>query len=100
MADLRSDAVSFIEGITRSRHVAATHLLIFMISPEDRRQKPYARPVQGVPYTGMPEGVIRSLANKLIQEMNGRGMKVADNCDSKFIYNIHLSVVSEYYKCV
>lgn len=97
MADLRSDAVSFIEGITRSRHVAATHLLI---SPEDRRQKPYARPVQGVPYTGMPEGVIRSLANKLIQEMNARGMKVAGNCDSKFIYNTHLSVVSEYYKCV
>ena len=82
LSDLRSSAVSFIEGVTRSRRIPATHLLVFMISPEDRQQKPYALPVQCVPYTGMPEHVIRTLANKVIREMNARGMKVAGNCVS------------------
>ena len=72
----------FIEGVTRSRRIPATHLLVFMISPEDRQQKPYALPVQCVPYTGMPEHVIQTLANKVIREMNARGMKVAGNCVS------------------
>ena len=83
LADLRSDAVCFIEGVTRSKRVAAIHLLVFMISPEDRQQKPYALPIQCLPYTGMPKNVIRALANKLILEMESRGMKVAGNCASE-----------------
>ena len=75
LTDLRSGAVSFIEGCTRMRRIAATHLLVFMISPESRNKKPYAIPVQCIPYSGMSENTIRGLAN--IAEMSVRGMKVA-----------------------
>lgn len=85
LTDRRSDDLSFIEGVTRSRWVVATHLFVFMISPEDQQQKPYALPVQCVPYSGMPEHVIRALANKLIQEMIARGMKVAGDRASIYI---------------
>ena len=47
-----------------------------MISPESRDKKPYALPVQCLPYVGMSEDMIRALANALIGEMTTRGMKV------------------------
>ena len=59
------------------RRIPATHLLVFMISPESRDKKPYAIPVQCIPYSGMSENTIRDLANHLIAEMTSRGMKVA-----------------------
>ena len=77
LTDLRSRAVSFIEGCTRMRRIPATHLLVFMISPESRDKKPYAIPVQCIPYSGMSQNTICGLANHLIAEMTSRGMKVA-----------------------
>ena len=77
LTDLRTEAVRFIEGCTRMRRIAATHLLVFMISPESRNKKPYALPVQCIPYVGLSEDTIRGLANRLISEMTTRGMRVA-----------------------
>ena len=77
LSDLRSKTTQFVKGATRFMRTAATHLLVFMISHESRDRKPYALPVQCLPYTGMSEANIRGLANKLIQEMVKRGMKVA-----------------------
>ena len=59
------------------RRIAATHLLVFMISPESCNKKPYAISVQCIPYSGMSENTIRGLANRLIAEMSARGMEVA-----------------------
>ena len=58
--------VCFIKGVTRHRRTPATHILVFMISSEDRRRKPYALPVQCIPYVGMSDAKIRELANKII----------------------------------
>ncbi len=78
LSDLRSQVTPFVRGVTRFKRTAATHLLVFMISHESRDRKPYALPVQCLPYgKGMTEKTIRELANKLIQEMVKRGMKVA-----------------------
>ena len=77
LTDLRSEAISFVEGCTRMRQTAATHLLVFMISPESRNKKPYAVPVQCIPYVGMSEDTIRGLANRLISVMTAKGMRVA-----------------------
>ena len=77
LTDFRGRATEFVKGVTRLRRVAATHLLVFMISHESRNQKPYALPVQYLPYKGLSEAAIRDLANKIIAEMVKRGMKVA-----------------------
>ena len=66
-----------VKGITRSKCTAATHLMVFMISHERRDRKPYALPVQCLPYVGMSDVKMRSLANKIIEEMVKRMMKVA-----------------------
>ena len=48
-----------------------------MISTEERNRKPYALPVQCLPYKGLKDSEIWDIGNKVIQEMHKRGMKVA-----------------------
>jgi len=57
------------KGVTRHQRTPASHVLVFMISSEDRRKKPYALPVQCIPYKGLTDAKIRLLANTIITEM-------------------------------
>ena len=77
LTSIRQSLISFIKGITRHQRIVATHILVFMISCEERRSKPYALPVQCIPYKGLGDMKIRELANNVIQEMVKRNMKVA-----------------------
>lgn len=55
---LRQRIITFIHSTTRYRRTAATHLLVFMISNEQRDRKPYALPVQCIPYKGLPDAKV------------------------------------------
>jgi len=79
LCTFRRKLVSFIKGVTRHQWTPATHILVFMISTEDRRRKPYALPVQCIPYVGLGDAKIRELANNIITEMVKRKMNVAGN---------------------
>ena len=74
---VRQKLHSFIKGVTRHQHTTATHILVFMISSEERRRKPYSLPVQCVPYKALTDSKIRYLANKIVSEMKKRKMNVA-----------------------
>ena len=54
-----------------------THVLVFMISTEDRKRKPYVLPAQCIPYKGMHDTMVSKLANKIISEMIKRKINVA-----------------------
>ena len=51
--------------------------MVFMISCEDRSRKPYAIPIQRVPYVGMNETNARKLIKAIIKAMVDGEMKVA-----------------------
>ena len=74
---VRKELFAFINGVTCHQRTPATHVLVFMISSEDRRKKPYALLVQCVPYKGLTNAKIRQLANNIISEMVKRKMNVA-----------------------
>lgn len=63
----------------KKRQPAATHVLVIMVSEECRRKKPYALPVQYVPYHTIRDQYIRDLTKKLKQEMTALGMKPVGN---------------------
>lgn len=90
VSTLRERMYSFIRRLTRHKRTAATHILVFMISPEDRRRKPYAIPVQCIPYRSLTDAKARELASMVIHEMIKRNMKVAGR-------NVH--VCSTMYIC-
>jgi len=77
LSEFRQKLVSFIKSVTHHQQSPATHVLVFMISTEDRRRKPCALPVQCIPYKGLTDAKVRELANKLIVEMTKWEMHVA-----------------------
>ena len=57
------------KGVIRHQRTAASHILVFMISTEDRTKKPYALPIQCVPYKGLSDSKVRDLANNIISDI-------------------------------
>jgi len=74
LKSVRQKVATFIKGVTQHQRTPATHVLVFMISNEERYKKPY---VQCIPYKGLSDSKVRQLANKIIHEMSARNMKVA-----------------------
>jgi len=74
---LRNSLKSFIKVLSRQKRQAASHMFVFMISCDKRDKKPYALPVQCVPCRSLTIDKLRELLNRLITEMNTRGMKIA-----------------------
>ena len=74
LATIRNDLTLFVK---HHKHTTAAHLLVFMISSEERKKKPYAIPVQCLPYKGLSDANVREFANKIIHEMTRLSMKVA-----------------------
>ena len=70
-------ACTFVKRVTKYKRVAATHVLVLMISAEQWTSKPYALLVQCIAYKSLKGSEVRKIANKLVKEMSLRGMKVA-----------------------
>ena len=64
---------TFVTALSKHTRTAASHIFVFMISPDKREKKPYAIPIQCIPYRGM---TLWSLVNKIVHEMHHRQMKV------------------------
>ena len=78
------------QGVSQHERTRATHILVFIISAEDRRRKAYALPIQCIPYVELSDAKIRELANKIITEMVKRKMNIAGTD------NLILQVDSQY----
>ena len=62
-----------LHSTCRSTQVYCSYAcIVFMVSPEERNRKPYALPVQCIPYKGLTDAKVRHLANKVIHEMTLR----------------------------
>ena len=55
--------------------------LLYDGSAELRNRKPYAIPVQCLPYASLREQDMRRMVNNLIEEMVKLGMNIAGMCD-------------------
>jgi len=53
----------------KKRQPGATHVLLFLISDERRNKKPFAMPVQYVPYKSIRDQYLRDMTDKIKQEM-------------------------------
>ena len=71
------DLTQFIKNTVAHQREPATHIFVFMISPEERNKKPYALPIQCIPYAGIKEENIRQFISKIVEEMHLRNMKIA-----------------------
>ena len=77
LSKLRESLRTFIRDLSRHQRHVATHIFVFMISCERRDIKPYAIPIQCLPYNSISQVQLRQLVCNVIKEMSSRGMKVA-----------------------
>ena len=77
LINIRSKLCEVIKRTAHFRRSPATHVFVFMISSEARSRKPYALPVQCVPYAGLKEVELRRLICDLCREMVSLGMNVS-----------------------
>lgn len=89
LSNIRDSLSSFIQDLSRHQRVMATHIFVLMISSELRNTKPYAVPVQCLPYRSMKHHQLRNIVCTLIKEMKQRGMRVAGE---KLYGTIHLCI--------
>ena len=90
LCSIREKRIDMIKRTIRFRRQPATHVFVIMISSEFRDRKPYALPVQCVPYSGLKEKDIRRLANELIKVMVLYGMNVAGKLQCMRLLSLYL----------
>ena len=76
LGSIRDTLVRIISSLSHFKRTAATHMFVVMISSELRNRKPYALPVQCLPYAGLKESDIRRIVKGVVQAMVDRNMKV------------------------
>ena len=77
LTSIRGELVDYVKMLSKHQRTAATHIFVFMVSPESRHRKPYALPVQCLPIRALKDSQTREFANKIIAAMVQRNMKVA-----------------------
>ena len=93
---VRSKLMEVLKGLYSFKRTPATHIFVYMISSALRNRKPYALPVQCVPYSTLTERDMRRMVNGIVAEMVSHGMKVA----GKHLCIIISLINSEFFMCV
>lgn len=68
--------LQFLRNLFKKKRVCATHILVFMVADEQQNTKPYAIPIQYVPYKGIRDQEVRDLTKKIKIEMTKAHFKV------------------------
>lgn len=77
LKDSGSDMALYLRNIYKKRRQpAATHVLVIMVSDERRNHKPYALPVQYIPYYSLKDQYIQDFAKVVKQNMVQLGLQV------------------------
>ena len=73
---MRPDLLKYLKDLYSKKRSPADHLLAFMIADEKRDRKPYAIPVQFVPYKSLTDSILRDLELKVEEAMKSENMMV------------------------
>lgn len=77
VSQAKSSLREIVKGFYRYRRTPASHILVIMISTETRTKKPYALPIQCIPYRSLTDSEVQEVLNNVIREMSLLGMEVA-----------------------
>ena len=76
LTSIISRLLTYLKDLFLKKRIAATHVLVFMISDELRNKKPYAIPVRFMPYKSLTDSKLRELEVQLEEAMRNAGMTV------------------------
>lgn len=83
LENIEKDTLTYFRNLyIKKRQPGATHVLLFLISDERRNRKPYALPVQHVPYKSIKDQFLRDLTDSIKREMINMSLKPVGMSDS------------------
>lgn len=91
--ELKSSILCYVKDLFSKKRIAATHLLVFMITDERRNRKPYAIPVRFLPYRSFTDAKLRELEVELEEVMRSTGMTVVGMCQCKHFVNLRYQLL-------
>ena len=76
MKNIEKDALTYLRNLfVKKRQPAATHILLFLLSDEKRNRKPYAIPIQYIPYHSIKDQFVRDMSKDIKVAMTTMGLK-------------------------
>ena len=72
---------AFIRSLYRHKRTPAIKVYVLMINNETRQAKPYALPIQLLPYASLNTNTMQRLLQDIVQSMTVRGMNVVGKSD-------------------
>lgn len=100
LASIQKQLTSFVSSISRHKRTAASHIFVMMISCERRQVKPYALPIQLLPYDSLTVSDMRRIISNVLKMMKARGMKVVGKYIICMIFHHNYSVLHVVVTCV
>ena len=73
---LVKEVKGYLHNLFKKKRIAATHVLVLMLSDERRNKKPYALPIRYVPYRTMRDQYVRDLTRDVKLKMQERGLNL------------------------
>ena len=89
LTSIRQRLCELIKRVTKFKRNAATHVFVFMISSELRDRKPFAIPIQCIPYKGLGEENIRTLTRAVITDSWNENFRYYSSC---YVY-MHITLI-------
>ena len=68
--------LQYLRNLFKKKRTCATHVIVFMVADEQRNSKPYAIPIQYVPYKGIRDQKVRDLTKEIKVQMTNAHLKV------------------------
>lgn len=68
--------VAYLRNLFKKKRIAADHIIVFMISDEQRKKKPYALPIKFIPCRTLKDQVVRNLNKEVKEKMKERNLAV------------------------
>ena len=76
LQNIEQDSLTYLRNVfIKKRQPGATHVLPFLLSDERGNKKPYALPVQYVPYKSIRDQFVRDMTDNIKRQMTAMDLK-------------------------
>ena len=84
---------AYLRNLYKKRRTAATHVLVVMVADEQRNRKPYAVPIQYLPYHRIRDDDVRNIIEDVIVHMKQYNLQcIGESISDRGIYRINGNV--------
>ena len=73
---VKAEYATYLKNLFKKKRTAATHILVIAIADEQRNRKPYALPVQYLPYKSLRDKDVRDLTEPIKASLTEAGLHV------------------------